>query len=362
MNRTGPTPRPGVMNIEPYVPGEAGTDVDTTTPPARLASNEGALGPSQAAVNAYRQCADQFFRYPDGGSTLLRKALAETHRLDEARVVCGAGSDELLGLIAQAYAGEGDEIIHTRHGFLMYPIIAHSVGATPISVQERDLCADVDAILAAVNEKTRLVYLANPNNPTGSYVTQSEVERLIKGLPQDVILVLDAAYAEYVTAEDYTAGQDLVEAHDNVIMTRTFSKLYAMAGLRLGWAYCPAAVADALNRVRGPFSVNLPAQMAGAAAVKDTDFLQLSQRHNQTWRQTLTDKLSAMGLTVYPSVANFILVAFPSGRAEAVRQGLKQRGVLVRQVEAYGLPDCLRISIGAEADMLKLLAALPECL
>lgn len=358
-----PTPNPGILEIEAYVGGESHAPGAERL--IRLASNEGAFGPSPKAVEAYRALAGEIHRYPDGGSTKLRHALAERYGLDPARIVCGNGSDDLLQLLPRCYAGRGDEVLYSRHGFLVYPIAAKAAGAAPVAAPERDLTTDVDALLARVTPRTRMVFIANPNNPTGSYLPASEVRRLHAGLPSDVLLVLDAAYAEYVDVADYTAGAELVDAHPNVIMTRTFSKIFGMGGLRLGWAYAPAAVADVLNRVRGPFNVAASAQAAGLAALADEEFLARSQAHNSQIRAWFSGAVRELGLTVHPSVANFVLVSFaalPAGRdsAEAARAFLKSRGILVRQMGAYGLPDCLRISMGRDEEMRAVVTALAD--
>lgn len=356
-----PIPRPGILGIAPYVGGESHAPGAARL--VRLASNEGAFGASPKAMEAYRALADQVHRYPDGGSTRLREVIGGHFSLEPDRIVCGAGSDELLGLLAKAYAGPGDEVLYSAHGFLMYPIAAQTVGATPVAAPERDLRADVDALLARVTERTRILFLANPNNPTGSYLTAGELARLHSGLPGHVLLVIDAAYAEYITQDDYSSGIELVRAHDNVVMTRTFSKIFGLGALRLGWAYCSAPVADVLNRVRNPFNVSAAAQAAGAAALEDREFLDRSRTHNASCRAWLSQRLTDLGLTVHPSVANFVLVSFAglgSGKndAEAARQFLKRQGILVRQMGAYGLPDCLRITIGQDEEMRAVVDAL----
>ena len=273
----GPAPRPGILDIAPYVGGEHAGHI-------RLASNEGALGPSPRAMEAYQRVAGELHRYPDGGSKDLRNAIAKRFGLDAERIVCGAGSDELISLLIRAYAGPGDEVLYPEHGFLMYPIGAKSVGATPVKAPETNLTTDVDHLLAHVTPRTKLVFVANPNNPTGTYITAEEMARLHAGLPSNVVLVIDAAYAEYMNSNDYSAGQELVDRHPNVVMTRTFSKIFALGSLRLGWAYCPAGIADVLNRVRGPFNVSAAAQAAGVAAVEDAEFLERSRTHNEQWR------------------------------------------------------------------------------
>ncbi len=345
----GPVPRPGILDIAPYVGGEHQGHI-------RLASNEGALGPSPRAVEAYQAAAATLHRYPDGGSAALRGAIAKRFNLDADRIVCGAGSDELISLLIRSYAGPGDEVLYSQHGFLMYPIGAKSVGATPVVAPEDGLTASVDSLLAHVTPRTRLVFLANPNNPTGTYLPASEVARLHAGLPANAILVIDAAYAEYMNHEDYTAGEELVEQFPNVVMTRTFSKIFALGSLRIGWAYAPAGIADVLNRVRGPFNVSTAAHVAGVAAIEDAEFLERSRSHNATWRDWFATEVRALGLTIHPSVTNFILIDFKGQKpgkddAEAARQFLKSAGILVRQMPAYGLPSCLRVTIGTEAEM-----------
>jgi histidinol-phosphate aminotransferase len=351
--------RPGIEQIAPYVGGDAALPGRTRV--IRLASNEGALGPSPMAVAAFEEMASEIHRYPDGASAELRAALAGLHGLDAARIVCGAGSDELIALLCRAYAGPGDEILHTEHAFLMYAIAARTAGATPVAAPERDLTADVDALLEYVTAKTRILFLANPNNPTGTYLPASELVRLRAGLREDVLLVVDAAYAEYVERGDYSPGVDLVEAGDNVVMTRTFSKLYALGGLRLGWAYCSTDVADVLNRVRNPFNVAAPAQAAGLAALQDTAFADAGRAHNAKWLPWITEQARALGLEVPDSAGNFVLVRFPNAPdrdADAADAIFRERGIIVRRMGAYGLPDSLRITVGREDEMRAIAEAL----
>jgi histidinol-phosphate aminotransferase len=356
------TPKSGILEIAPYVGGES--KVGGLEKPIRLASNESALGPSPRAVEAYRAMAGELHRYPDGGSVGLRQALAKRHGLDAERIVCGTGSDELISLLARAYAGAGDEVIYSRHGFLMYKIAAQSAGATPIAVPERNLTADADAILGRVSDRTRMVFLANPNNPTGTYLSRDAVKRLHAGLPRSTLLVVDAAYAEFVARNDYEPGLELVEAAENVVMLRTFSKIYALASLRVGWAYCSAQVADVLNRVRGVFNVNLPAQAAALAALEDVASIARARAHNDVWRPWLEDQLSTLGLSTTASVANFVLARFPAKPkdAAAALAFLQSRGILVRKMGAYGLPEHLRITVGLEDEMRAVVLALSEFL
>ncbi|MGH7046185.1 MAG: histidinol-phosphate transaminase [Stellaceae bacterium] len=358
---SGPTPRPGILDIAPYVGGEA--SIDGVEQPIRLASNESALGPSPKAIAAYQALADEIHRYPEGGSRQLREAIGARHGLDPARIICGAGSDELIALLLRCYAGPGDEVLYSRHGFLMYPIGALSVGATPVAAPERDLTSDVDALLARITPRTRIVFIANPNNPTGTYLGADELARLHRGLPASVLLAIDAAYAEFVNRNDYTAGAALVDRADNVVMLRTFSKIYALAGLRLGWGYCPPAIADVLNRVRGPFNVSTPAAAAGTAAVEDTAALARARAHNDRWLPWFASRLAGLGLELTPSVANFVLPRFPvePGRdADAAFAFLRSHGILTRKMGGYGLPQHLRITIGTGDEMEKVASVLDK--
>jgi histidinol-phosphate aminotransferase len=359
--RTGPMPRPGILDIAPYVGGEA--KAEGVARPIRLASNESALGPSPKAIAAYRALAAEIHRYPDGTAAELRAAIGRRHGLDPERIVCGAGSDELITLLLRAYAGVGDEVLYSRHGFLMYPIGAQAVGATPVAAPERDLHADVDALLARIGPRTRIVLLANPNNPTGTYLGADAMRRLHAGLPSSVLLAIDAAYAEFVDRNDYEPAAGLVDRADNVVMLRTFSKIYALAGLRLGWAYCPPAIVDVLNRIRGPFNVTAPAIAAGIAAVEDGEALDRARAHNARWLPWVSERLAALGLPVTASVCNFVLPRFPDDprrNAEAGFEFLRARGILTRKMAAYGLPQYLRITIGTGEEMEAVVKALGE--
>ena len=356
-----PVPGPGILDISPYIGGEA--KAEGFDRPIRLASNESALGPSPKAVAAYKALAGEIHRYPDGSAAELREALGRHHGLDPARIVCGSGSDELIALLQRAYAGVGDEVLYSRHGFLMYPIGAKSVGATPVAVPERSLTADVDGFLARVTERTRIVFIANPNNPTGTYLSINEMNRLHAGLPPNVVLAIDAAYAEFVNRNDYEAGVSLVDRASNVVMLRTFSKIYALAGLRLGWAYCPPDIVDVLNRIRGPFNVNAAALAAGVAAVEDVAAVKRARAHNDRWLPWLSERLAELGLELTPSVGNFVLPRFPDEprhNADAAFAFLQSRGILTRQMGGYGLPQHLRITIGTGEEMETVAAALAE--
>jgi len=360
-NTTGLVPRPGILDIAPYTGGEA--KIPGVARPIRLASNESALGPSSKAVAAYRALVSEVHRYPDGNAEELRAALGRHHGFDPARIVCGAGSDELITLLLRCYAGPGDEVVYSRHGFLMYPISAMAVGATPVAAPERALTADVDALLARVSARTRVVFIANPNNPTGTYLGAEELARLHARLPPSILLAIDAAYAEFVNRNDYHPGTALVDRAENVVMLRTFSKIYALAGLRLGWAYCPPAIADVLNRVRGPFNVAAPALAAGVAAIEDVAALARARAHNDRWLPWFSERLAALGIPLTSSVANFVLARFPDDprrNADAVYAFLQSRSILTRKMGTYGLPQHLRITIGTGQEMRIVAAALAE--
>lgn len=344
-----PEPKPGILQIEPYVAGRAPTAEEQ--PAFKLSSNESALGASPKAIAAYEAARSDLYSYPDGGATLLRNAIAAVHGLDVERIVCGSGSEELLSLIARAYVRPADEVLFSEHAFIVYRIAALSSSAVPVPVPEKNLRADIDAILANVTPRTRLVYLANPNNPTGSCLSAQQVERLQAGLPDTVLLVIDAAYAEYVQRPDYDPGAKLVSRFDNVVMTRTFSKIYGLAGLRVGWAYCPLSVADTLNRVRGPFNVTTAAQAAATAALADPDHVARSVVHNTEWKAWLVPKIRGLGLEVDEGEGNFLLVRFPRDASHDARSAnafLTARGYILRPVANYGLPHCLRLTIGTE--------------
>ena len=349
MTANRPQTRPGVLDIAPYVPGKS------TAPGVakvfKLSSNETPLGPSPNAIAAYRAVGEHLEDYPDGSASTLREAIGDAFGLDPDRIVCGAGSDDLLNLLARAYLGDGDEAIYTTHGFLVYPIATMGTGAKAVAVPETKFTANVDAILKAVTPKTRIIFLANPNNPTGTYLPFDEVKRLHSGLPAHVLLVLDAAYAEYVQRNDYESGIELVATTDNVVMTRTFSKIYGLAALRLGWMYGPAHVVDAVNRIRGPFNVNAPAIAAGIAAIRDTAHVDRARAHNSRWLVWLTEETGKLGLAVTPSAANFVLIHFPDIKGKTAKEAdafLTKRGLILRQVGAYKLPNALRMSVGTE--------------
>ena len=350
-----PVPRPSVLAIDPYVPGKSGAPGATKI--YKLSSNETPLGASPRAVEAFATLASKLELYPDGSVARLRAAIGKRFGLDPDRIVCGNGSDDLLHLLSLAYVGPGDEGIFTTHGFLVYKIAILAAGGTPVVAPERHLTASVDHILACVTPRTKIVYLANPNNPTGTYMPFEEVKRLHAALPKHVILVLDAAYAEYVRRNDYAEGIELVATNENVVMTRTFSKIFGLANLRLGWMYAPAHICDAINRIRGPFNVNGAALEAGIAAVEDVAHVEAAIGHNETWLTWLTNELQHLGLEVTPSVANFVLVHFPQDKGLSAAKAdafLTARGIIVR---AVGLMAC-RIACALRLERKKLIVSL----
>lgn len=356
-----PKMKPWIAEIAPYVPGRSG---ESGTRTVKLSSNENPLGPSPGAIEAMKTASEGAHRYPDAASHRLRNAIADAHGVEAERIVCGTGSDELLQLLALAYAGPGDEVLYVRRGFMVYPIAARRAGAVPVAAPDTDYTADVDALLAAVTEKTRLVYLANPNNPTGTVIGREEVERLHAGLREDVVLVLDAAYAEYIDEDSYEDGISLARKHANVVTTRTFSKIYGLAAARVGWAYAHPEIIDALNRIRGPFNVTSEGQAAAIAALAEQGWVQHCRRENARLRSRLVDAVEALGnhgLRPVPSAANFVLVTFPEGgplTAEHANRYLTERGILTRWLPNQDLAHALRITVGTEEETEEVIAAL----
>jgi histidinol-phosphate aminotransferase len=355
-----PTPKPWVMGISPYVPGKLKTDDGRLV--VKLSSNENPLGTSVAARAAFRAHDFDLARYPDPGASDLRAVLAIAHDLDPARIIYGTGSDEVLHLLAGAFAGPGDEVIYVRYGFSVYEIATRRVGATPVVAGDADYATDVDAILAAVTPRTRLVFVANPNNPTGTFTARADIARLHAGLPADVMLVIDQAYAEYLEPQDDDGTLDLARHQPNVFITRTFSKIHGLAAERIGWGYGSAEAVDAMHRIRAPFNVTTAGQAAAIAAVRDTAFVTTSQQHNAQWLAWFANeiaKLGNAGLRAIPSKANFVLVLFEGMvTAEIAYHGLMDHGYLVRWLPGQGLPHGLRISIGTEDETRGVLAAL----
>lgn len=359
---SAPVPKPWVMAIAPYVPGKSSTDNGQRA--IKLSSNENPLGTSPAARAAFAAAHGALERYPDPGATALRETLAAQYGLDPARIIYGTGSDDVLHLATGAFAGEGDEVIFVRYGFAVYEIAARRVGAAPIVAPDRDYATDVDAVLACVSERTRVIFIANPNNPTGTFAPRAEIARLHAALPPSVLLVIDQAYAEYIDAQEDDGALALAMVAPNVLITRTFSKIYGLAAERIGWGYAAAPVIEAMHRIRLPFNITTAGQHAAIAAIGDVDFVEAARRHNATWRAWLAKQVAAMGnagLRAVPSAANFLLVLFEGAvTAQVAYDGLMARGYIVRWLPGQGLPHGLRITIGTEEETRGLAAALRD--
>jgi histidinol-phosphate aminotransferase len=350
-------PQPGILDIALYQGGQA--HVAGVSNVVKLSSNENPFGPSERAKEVFLRTVHQLHRYPSTDHAALRQAIAEVHGLDAERIICGAGSDEIITFLCQAYAGPGDEVVYTEHGFLMYRISTLAVGATPVEVPERERTADVDAILASCTRKTRLVFIANPNNPTGTMIGAKDMARLAEGLPKQAMLVLDGAYAEYV--EGYDGGKALIEARENVVMTRSFSKIYGLGGLRIGWGYGPQPIIDVLNRIRGPFNLSTTQLEVAEAAVRDQDHVTRCRAENNRMRSWMAEQLAEMGVPSDTSTANFVLARFADAtEAEACDSYLKSQGLIVRRVNGYKLPHCLRITVGDESSCRRAVHAIAQ--
>ncbi len=354
-------PRAGILDIRPYKPGAA--QAAGFENPIKLSSNENALGCSGKAAEAFRESSDRLHIYPDGGATVLREAIAREEGLEAENIVCGCGSDEILQLLGRAYLNPGDKVVQSQYGFLVYRLVAMQCGAELVSAPEKDFTTDVDALIEAAGDDAKIVFLANPNNPTGTVIPADEVRRLRENLPDTTLLVLDAAYAEFVRDPNYSAGIELAREYDNVVVTRTFSKIHGLAAVRLGWAYGNKSIIDVLHRVRGPFNVNLPAIEAGVAAIQDRDFVKASIDHNEEWVAWLRQQIGGLGLEVTPSVCNFVLVHFPQTPGKTAAEAdayLTSKGLIARGVAPYGLPDALRVTVGKAEENRAFVDALSE--
>ncbi|MCQ2913914.1 MAG: histidinol-phosphate transaminase [Alphaproteobacteria bacterium] len=349
-----------IMEISPYVGGTS--KLPGFDKVVKLSSNEGAFGVNPNVVEAIRSHAELMFRYPDGSSQELREAIAKVHNLDKDKILCGTGSDNVIDIICEAFSKDGDDVIMTQYGFSMYRVCAKGNGANVIEVPEKNYTVDLDAVLSAITNKTKIIFITNPGNPTGTYLPKKDLYDFCKKVPSNILIVLDSAYAEYVPCEDYTAGAEFVEEFNNVIMLRTFSKIYALGGLRIGWSYASKEIIDVFNRIRAPFNVNTMAQYAGVVAMQDREFVKKCFEHNKKWQKKFPEELSKIGLNCTPTVANFVLVHFPkTGKtSEKCDEFLKQHGYIVRRVLAYGLKDELRITIGNEEEMTTLVSLLKE--
>lgn len=378
-----PIPKAGILEIAPYKAGKSSiAGAPQNQKIHKLSSNESALGASPKAVAAYHQAADNLGLYPEGSGKILRQAIADYYNLIEQNIVCGAGSDEVISLLIHGYAGAGDEVIYSHHGFLMYRLYTLGAGAIPVAAAEKHItpaeqqysnyssyCADIDNIISKVTSRTKMVFIANPNNPTGSYLTLTELQRLRNGLRDDILLVIDGAYSEYVSKEqksklDYSDGYELVQESitnglENTVMTHTFSKMFGLAALRVGWAYAPDSICDILHRIRGPFNVNGPAMLAAAASLQDDEFINASIAHNSHWLDWVSSEMAQLGYNVHDSLGNFVMVEFANAQQSSnIYQHLAQNGIIVREIGSYDLASSLRISIGTEEQNKALIAAM----
>lgn len=354
-------PKPGVLDIDVYVPGRS--QAAGAARIFKMSSNESPFGPSPKVVKAYRDAEALLGVYPEGTARILREAVAAHFGLAVDCIVCGNGSDEILTLLANCYLREGEEALFAAHTFSLYKIATLANSGVPVEIPAPELRFDVDIAIAKLTRRTRLVFIANPNNPTANYVSAAELRRLRQALPDSCILVIDAAYCEYVQRNDFEAGIELVSGAQNVVMTRTFSKVHGLAGIRVGWAYCPKPVADVLNRVRAPFNVNIAAQKAAVAALADREHVETSIRHNEIWRGRLINEIRGAGYRVDDSVANFVLIHFPDEPRRTSLDAdrfLMGRGIIMRSCTSYGLPQCLRLTVGSEQANLAAIAALRE--
>ena len=349
----GVAAQPSLADIEPYQQGKS--RLENFEQPVRLSSNESSYGCSPMATEAFLRAQQELHRYPDGSQLNLREAVAEIHNVSPAQIVCGNGSEELIGLCTRSFVSSGDEVILTRNHFVMCPIYARAQGADVILADEAGDVIDVDKILAAITDRTRMVIVANPNNPTGTYFNASELERLISGVPESILLILDGAYAEYVTAADYNDGLGYVSDHINIVVTHTFSKIYGLAALRVGWAYSSKEIIELMNRIRLPFNLNSVGQKAAIAAINDKNFINKAIKHNKKWKPFIEKKLNNLGLTIIPGVANFVLVKFKNTKqANNCYTYLESKGIYVRKINEYGLPQFLRITVGLKNENITL--------
>ena len=338
-----------MLDISPYVPGKS--DSGSTKRIIKLSSNETPLGTSDKVLNVLKNSTINPYRYPDGSANNLREALAKKHSLGKDRIICGNGSDEILSLLAHCFSGPGDEVIYSQHGFLVYPIAVKAAGANPVTAPEKNLRSDVESIIKLSTNNTKLCYIANPNNPTGTYLSIEELVALRRGLPEETILVIDSAYAEYVEKSDYSDGINLVNKYDNIVCTRTFSKIYGLAALRIGWMYASRDIVEYMNRIRLPFNTNSIAQTAAIEALKDNDFIKNAKKHNDIWKPWIEKKLQEIGLDTVDGVANFVLAKFNNElQANLCYQFLEKKGILVRSIKEYKLPEYLRITVGLEEE------------
>jgi histidinol-phosphate aminotransferase len=348
-----------ISEIKNYIPGKSKIGSKKVI---KLSSNENALGCSLKAIEAYKNHGAEIFRYADGSCTLLREALAKKNNIDADNIVCGAGSDEIIALLTSAFVGVGDEVIYSEYGFLMYPISAKRVGAKAVKVKEKNLKTDIGAIISAITKKTKIIFIANPNNPTGSYLNKDEINELITKTPKNILIVLDHAYEEFVEVGDYPDAIELVNANNNLVLTRTFSKIYGLASLRIGWSYSSKRIAEILNKIRGPFNVGGSAQSSAIAALEDNKFFIDSKNHNKKWLNFFFEELAKIStIKAYPSIANFILLDFGNvEKCQNFNQKFLEEGIILREMSSYNLINCLRLTIGSEEENIAVMKILNQ--
>ncbi len=361
-NLSNPPQVLGYLNaIENYVPGKAKIG-NKNQKFLKLSANENALGASKIAIKAYIEHSENIFRYADGSCSDLREKIAQKNNINASQIVCGAGSDELISLLTSAFCKEGDEVIYSEYGFLMYPISAKRVGANPIKVKEKNYRSDVHEILNSVTKKTKIIFIANPNNPTGSYLRKDEIDFLVKNLDKNILLILDQAYEEFVTVNDYPQAIDIVKNNANVVMLRTFSKIYGLASLRIGWCYCHEKIAEILHKIRGPFNVSGPAQACAIACLDDDDFLEKSRQHNQKWLDIYKSEIANLkNLIAHEALANFILLDFLNEKnCQNAQKIFLENNIILREMSAYSLNNCLRVTIGKDQENHQVLEILKQ--
>lgn len=338
-----------IEKIKPYVAGKS--KIGSSKKVIKLSSNENSLGSSKSAIESYKNASNELFRYPDGPSYELRNAIAKKYGIEEEKITCGAGSDEIISLLIESFAGVGDETIQSEYSFLMYEISATKFGAQAVKAKEKNLKTDIDAIINLISNRTKIIFIANPNNPTGSYISKNELDKLIINTPKNIIIAMDLAYAEYIDEKDYPNIIEYVKKYNNVIMIRTFSKIHGLAALRLGWCYSSQYIADSLNKVRGPFNVSMAAQKAGIAAIGDVEFMENSKNYNKKQLEFLKNSLNQLKIKFYNCFANFILIDFGSEKkCQKINQYLLDNGIIIRDMKCYNLPNCLRMTVGQEKE------------
>lgn len=355
---------PGVGDLQPYQPGKPVEELQRQlglSNIVKLASNENPRGPSEKVKESLHTVLRELSRYPDGSAYLLKKAIAEHLGVAQNRITVGNGSNDVLELVARVFLLPGNEAIVSQHAFVVYPLVVKAAGARLITVPAKNWAHDLTAMAAAVTDKTRMLFIANPNNPTGTWASQTALIELLEQLPQSVLVILDEAYFEYVQDGAYPNGLTLSQRYPNLVITRTFSKVYGLAGLRVGYSVSHADIADLMNRIRQPFNVNAVALAAAQTALSDQEYVQRSVQLNLSGMRQLVDGFDRLGVDYIPSVGNFVSLDV-AGDAMPIYQALLQQGVIVRPIGVYGMPDHLRVTVGLEEENRRLLDSLQQVL